>query len=124
MAGTHWKLDRIQRLENSMFAALDDSSKAFTDKETAAGFTRLERYRASLERTYHRCIRELRATRKEEKQFKANSAQAIEQARLNFIVERNQHDLPPNYREILDEVHRRYDARMAAEKAAASQSTR
>ena len=122
MTGAHWKLHRIQRLENDMFAALDDPTRAFSDKETAAGFARLERYRASLERTYHRCLRELRATRKDEKQFKANSEQAIEQARLNFIVQRKQNALPANFQEILDEVHRRHNARMAAGKAAASQN--
>ncbi|HUJ72826.1 MAG TPA: hypothetical protein VLZ30_11325, partial [Verrucomicrobiae bacterium] len=37
---------------------------------------RLERYRAALERTYHRCARELRASRKE--QNKPNSAQTAE----------------------------------------------
>ena len=124
LAGAHWKLDRIQRMETDMFAALDDPARAFTDKETAAGFARLERYRASLERTYHRCIRELRASSKTQKQFEAKNAQAIEQARLNFIVQRNEEALPPNYREMLDEVHRRHDARMAAEKAAAAQKAR
>ena len=124
MAGATWKLERVQRIENEMLAKLDDPTKAFADKETAAGFTRLERYRASLERTYHRCLRELRAAQKEQKRFEANSQQAIEQARLNFIVERNQHDLPPNFREILDDVHRRHDARMAEQKAAAGQNTR
>jgi len=124
MAGAHWKLDRIQRMENDMFAALDDPNKAFADKDTAAGFTRLERYRASLERTYHRCIRELRAARKEHLRFEANSRQAIEQARLNFIVQRNENALPPNFQEILDEVHRKHGARMAAEKAAASTNIR
>jgi len=124
MAAAHWKLDRIQRMENDMLAALVDPAKAFTDQETAAGFTRLERYRGSLERTYHRCLRELRASRKDEKQFEANSKQAIEQARLNFLVQRNEAALPPNFQEILDEVHRRHDARMAAGKAAAANNSR
>ena len=64
MAGAQWKLNRIERMEVDMLAALDDPTKAFNDKETAAGFARLEKYRAALERTYHRCTRELRASKK------------------------------------------------------------
>jgi hypothetical protein len=76
MTGARWKLDRIERIETEMFAALDDPRQAFTDPDTAKGFARLDRYRASLERTYHRCTRELRASRKE--QFEANSREAYE----------------------------------------------
>ena len=76
MTGARWKLERLERIENAMFAELEDPSEAFTNKETAAGFARLERYRASLERTYHRCARELRATRKE--QNEPNSTQMAE----------------------------------------------
>jgi len=86
MAGARWKLDRAERIEIAMFAALESPgdlattevmmAQAFMDKDTATGFTRLDRYRASLERTYHRCARELRATRKE--QVEANSSQLAE----------------------------------------------
>jgi len=86
MAGARWKLDRAERIESAMFAALESPgdlatteammAQAFMDKDTATGFTRLDRYRASLERTYHRCARELRATRKE--QIEANSSQLAE----------------------------------------------
>jgi len=120
MTGAQWKLNRIERMETEMFAALDDLATAFTGKETAAGFARLERYRATLERTYHRCVRELRAARKEESQFKAKTTQAIEQARLNFLAQRNREALPPNFREILDQVRREHTAKMEAEKATAS----
>ena len=75
MTGARWKLNRIERLENEMFAALDSPEKAFTDDETAKRFARLERYRAALERTYNRCARELRADRKE--QFEAKSRQPL-----------------------------------------------
>ena len=85
MAGAHWKLDRIQRLENDMFAKLDDPSKAFADKDTAAGFARLERYRASLERTYHRAARELRAIQKEKTRIEAKIRKGLEMAELNAI---------------------------------------
>ena len=74
MAGARWKLDRLERIEVAMFAALENPSEAFTEK--AASFARLDRYRASLERTYHRSARELRETRKV--QNKANSTQMAE----------------------------------------------
>ena len=83
MTGARWKLARLERMEVDMFAGLDDPAQAFTDKETAAGFTKLQRYRAALERTYHRCIRELRTSRKE--QNEAKSAQ----------VAANKHFAPP-----------------------------
>jgi len=86
MAGAHWKLDRAERIETAMFAALESPgdlattealmAQAFMDKDAGTGFTRLDRYRASLERTYHRCARELRSTRKE--QNEANSQQLAE----------------------------------------------
>ena len=123
MAGARWRLDRIQRMEVEMIAALDDQTKIFTDKETAAGFGRLERYRAGLERTYHRCARELRAAPKEQRQFEAKKMQAIEQARLNFIVQRNQ-EAPPDFRRMLDEMQRDHEALMAAGQAAQSQNRR
>ena len=73
MAGAQWKLNRLASIEVAMFNKLESPEKAFTDPETAAAFARLERYRASLERTYHRCARELRLSRKE--QFEPNSLQ-------------------------------------------------
>src|SRR5579864_5372250 len=76
MAGARWKLNRLENMEVAMFAKLENLTEAFTNKETAASFARLDRYRASLERTYHRCARELRATRKE--QDEANSTQMAE----------------------------------------------
>jgi len=83
MTGARWKLDRAERIETAMFAALDSPNdpattealmaQAFMDKDTGSGLARLDRYRANLERTYHRCARELRATRKE--QTEANSTE-------------------------------------------------
>jgi len=68
MTGARWKLDRLERIEVAMFAALESPgdpattealmAQAFMEKETGNGFARLDRYRASLERTYHRCARE------------------------------------------------------------------
>src|ERR1051326_2317766 len=78
MAAARWKLDRAERIENAMLAALESPcdpatneavmAQAFLEKDTGNGFARLDRYRGSLERTYRRCARELRATRKEQKE--------------------------------------------------------
>jgi hypothetical protein len=75
MAGARWKLDRVERIENLLFANLVDPSgglstpeaiiaQAMLQKDLGAGVARLDRYRANLERTYFRCARELRAAKK------------------------------------------------------------
>ena len=104
MAGARWKLNRAERIENAMFAALDSPgdpattealmAQAFMEKETGNGFTRLDRYRASLERTYHRCARELRATRRE--QNEANSTQMAEK-KFEKLLERSLNAAPPGF---------------------------
>src|SRR2546426_4066794 len=76
MAGARWKLDRVERIEVAMFAALDSPgdpvaadariAQAMLEKDFARGLARLERARTILERTYHRSVRELRASRKEQ----------------------------------------------------------
>jgi hypothetical protein len=99
MAGARWKLDRAERIEIAMFGNLEASdnpeammAKAMTDKESGAGFDRLQRYRAGLERTYHRCIRELRASQKA--QNEANSQQMAEN-KLEKLLERLNEAPPP-----------------------------
>src|SRR5260370_39268443 len=85
-------------MEVTMFAALENPSEAFTNKETGAGFARLERYRASLERTYHRSVRELRETRKV--QNKANSTQTAEKEFHKFLessLKRSLNGPPPGF---------------------------
>src|SRR5437879_3343285 len=67
MTGARWKLDRVERIEIAMFTALESPgdgatnearmAQAFMGKDTGNGFARLDRYRASLERTYHRSAR-------------------------------------------------------------------
>lgn len=94
MAGARWKLDRVARLENEMLATLDDLTKAFTDSATAGALARLERYRAALERTYHRCQRELRAQRKE--QIEANSTQMAEK-KFETLLKRMLESPPPGF---------------------------
>jgi len=104
MVGARWKLDRAGRIENAMFAALESPNdpattealmaQAFLDKDTGSGFARLDRYRASLERTYHRCARELRATRKE--QNEANSQQ-LAQKKFEKLLKRMLEAPPPGF---------------------------
>jgi len=104
MAGARWKLDRAERIETAMFAALESPgdptttealmAQAFIDKDTGTGFARLDRYRACLERTYHRCARELRATRKE--QNEANSEQLAEK-KFEKLLKRMLDAPPPGY---------------------------
>ena len=94
MTGARWKLDRLECMEVTMFAALENPGEAFTEKDTAAGFAKFDRYRASLERTYHRCARELRATRKE--QNEANSTQMAEK-KFEDLFERSLQGPLPGY---------------------------
>jgi hypothetical protein len=98
MTGARWKLNRLERIETAMFAALENPVEAFTNKDTAAGFARLDRYRASLERTYHRCARELRASRKI--QNEANSTQTAEKKFHKFLessLKRSLNGPPPGF---------------------------
>src|SRR5438132_661162 len=98
MTGARWKLNRLERIETNMFAALEDPSEAFTNKETAASFARIDRYRASLERTYHRSARELRTSR--QLQNEANSAQAAEntfEKLLENSLKRSMNGPPPGF---------------------------
>src|SRR5437588_13050375 len=92
MTAARWKLDRLERMEIDMFAALDTPEKAFTDKETAEAFARLDRYRANLERTYHRCARELRASRKD--QFEPNSTELAEKKYDKLLRKLLDSDMP------------------------------
>jgi len=104
MAGARWKLDRAESMEVAMFAVLESSNvpattealmaQASLGKDTATGFARLDRYRASLERTYHRCARELRATR--EKQNKANSSELAEK-KFEKLLKKMLDSPPPGY---------------------------
>ena len=98
MSGARWKLNRLESMEVAMFAALENPSEAFTNKETAGSFARLDRYRASLERTYHRCARELRAASK--LQNEANSTQTAEKKFHKFLessLKRSLNGPPPGF---------------------------
>ena len=104
MTGARWKLERLERIESAMFAALESPgapattdavmAQAFMEKDSGNGFARLDRYRASLERTYHRCARELRATRKE--QNEANSTEMAEK-KFEKLLKKMMEAPPPGY---------------------------
>ena len=104
MTGARWKLDRLERIEVAMFAALESPgdpatteavmAQAFMEKDTGTGFARLDRYRASLERTYHRCARELRTTRKE--QTEANSTELAEK-KFEKLLKKMMEAPPPGF---------------------------
>lgn len=96
MAGARWKLDRAERIEIIMLSGLGNPAsvedipdnliaRAMMDQTDGGGLLRLDRYRASLERTYLRCSRELRAARKEQKE--ANAGQMAEKKFLSLFGE-------------------------------------
>ena len=76
MTGARWKLDRVERIEVAIFTALDNQgdpatadarmAAALLEKDFAKRLACLERARTILEGTYHRSVRELRASRKEQ----------------------------------------------------------
>src|ERR1700686_1094673 len=96
LAGARWRLDRIQRIEN---AALDliiagPGQLAETPDHKIAQrmldsggdpLPRLERYRASVERSYHRAIKELRMAQMQQIQNEANSRRARGRQMEDFI---------------------------------------
>src|ERR1700681_1295250 len=59
MVGARWRLERAGRMENAIFGEMLDS-QSIMNKEGDA-LARLDRHRAAIERTYHRCTRELYA---------------------------------------------------------------
>ena len=68
MVGARWRLERAGRIENAILGDMLDSPEAtmaqsIMNKEGDA-LARLDRYRANIERTYHRCTRELYASKK------------------------------------------------------------
>ena len=105
MAGARWKLDRVERMEVAMFAALDSPgdpattealmAQAMLEKDFAKRLARLERARTILERTYHRSARELRASRKE--QNEANSTQMAEK-KFEKLLKKMMEAPPPGFK--------------------------
>ena len=114
-------------MEVAIFTAIDNQgdpatadarmAEALLDKDFANRLARLERARTILERTYHRSVRELRATRKE--QNKANSTQTAEK-KFEKLLKRMHEGPPPDaLLQALAEARRSSMARTAANKAAA-----
>jgi hypothetical protein len=62
MVGARWRLERAGRMENAILGDMLDS-QSIMNKEGDA-LARLDRHRAAIERTYHRCTRELYAAKK------------------------------------------------------------
>ena len=127
MAGARWKLDRVERIEVAIFTALDNQgdpatadarmAEALLDKDFAKRLARLERARTVLERTYHRSVRELRATRKE--QNKANSTQTVEKQFEKLLKKMNEEPPPDALLQALAEARRSSIAKNAKNNAAA-----
>lgn len=128
MAGARWRLDRATRIENAMFAALESApapasadadahmARLFLDERTGNGFTRLDRYRAGLERTYHRCARELRALAKLQKE--PNPAKDNGNKLANLLHRMSTEPPPKDLREYLAQLRKARLARSAPNEAA------
>jgi hypothetical protein len=88
ITGAEWRLARVQRIENAAMDLLilgpGDETTNTPDHKLAQRFLdsggdplpRLERYRASIERSYHRAKKELKAEQKQQKQNEAQLQRA------------------------------------------------
>jgi len=87
MAGARWRLDRVQRIENAaidlILAApgelIDTPDHKIAQRMLDSGgdpLPRLERYRASIERSYHRAVKEFKMAQKRQIQNEASSTRA------------------------------------------------
>ena len=121
MAEACWKLARIKRIEKDMLAKLDDPAKLYFDPEIVAGFARLERHRAALERTYHRCVRALDTWQKGLKQIEAKFQQLYKKATVNSFLSWNGGSLPDEMLDLESETQR-FRAEMEAKRRAESQT--
>ena len=104
MAGARWKLDRLERIEIVLLTPLIDPNdpetsdamiaQSFTDQATTAALARIDRSRAALERTYHRCARELRASQKFQNEAKSEQ---LAEKKFQKLVVRMMDAPPPGY---------------------------
>jgi hypothetical protein len=105
MAGARWRLERAGRIESAMLEDTvdfsDDSTappemqmaKAMMQKE-GDSFARMDRHRANLERTYHRCAREFRAARRFENDL---TAEQLALVKYDKLLTKLIDQLPPGY---------------------------
>jgi len=93
MASARWKIERANRIENAILCSFIESNDADESPELKIAhammnkdghaLTRLERHRAALERTYHRCARELRAAKKSQNEA---TSQQLAQNKFDTLV--------------------------------------
>ena len=87
MAGARWRLDRVQRIENAAMDLIimgpseetDSPDHKLAQRMLDSGgdpLPRLERYRASIERSYHRAVKEFKMAQKYRKQNEADLKRA------------------------------------------------
>ena len=105
MVGARWRLERAGRIESVMLEDIVDFSdaspitpeiqmaKAMMQKE-GDPFARMDRHRANLERTYHRCARELRAAKKAQRE---PTAQKLADAKYEKLLLKLVQQDPPIY---------------------------
>ena len=105
MAGARWRLDRVQRIENAAIDLILVGSDETTDSPDhklaqrmldAGGdpLPRLERYRASIERSYHRAVKEFRMAEKHRFQNEASSHRPRVRTMEKFIEEMENGTMP------------------------------
>src|ERR1700680_4395158 len=96
LAGRRWRLNRLQSIENAAIDLIIAGPGEFADTPDhkiaqrmldSGGdpLPRLERYRASIERSYHRAVKELRMAQKQQIQNEANSRRARGRQMEEFI---------------------------------------
>jgi len=96
MADARWRLSRVQRIENAaldLILAAPGELPETPDHKIAQRMLdsggdplpRLERYRASIERSYHRAVKEFRMAQKQQIQNEANSRRARGRQMEDFI---------------------------------------
>jgi len=122
MAEAVWKLARIKRIEADIIANLDNPRKLYFDPETVAGFARLERHRASLERTYHRCVRALETWEKGLKHIEAKFNELYKKQTVTPVRSFDPRVLPDEILEMEREIKQFRAAQMEAKRRAESQA--
>ena len=122
MAEAVWKLARIKRIENDIIAKLDNPSDRYFHPETVAGLARLERHRASLERTYHRCVRALETWERGLKHIEAKFNELYKKQTVTSVGSFDPRVLPDEILEMEREIKQFRAAQMEAKRRTESGS--